>query len=168
MAYLLDSNVFIQAKNLHYGLDFCPAFWEWLIRENDNGKVLSVSQVGDELMAGDDDLAQWTQARGDRFFRETDPATLPAFGEVSEWVQSQNFEPAAVNTFLQIADYYLLAFAKAHGHTIVTHEIPSDSRRKIKIPTVGIGIGVISISPYAMLRRERVRFVLGPSERDTK
>lgn len=23
MAYLLDSNVFIQAKNLHYGLDFC-------------------------------------------------------------------------------------------------------------------------------------------------
>ena len=31
MAYLLDANVFIQAKNLHYGLDFCPAFWEWLI-----------------------------------------------------------------------------------------------------------------------------------------
>lgn len=24
MAYLLDANVFIQAKNLHYGLDFCP------------------------------------------------------------------------------------------------------------------------------------------------
>ena len=29
MAYLLDANVFIQAKNLHYGLDFCPAFWDW-------------------------------------------------------------------------------------------------------------------------------------------
>ena len=27
MAYLLDSDVFIRAKNLHYGLDFCPAFW---------------------------------------------------------------------------------------------------------------------------------------------
>jgi hypothetical protein len=24
MAYVLDANVFIQAKNLHYGLDFCP------------------------------------------------------------------------------------------------------------------------------------------------
>lgn len=24
MAYLLDSDVFIQAKNLHYGFDFCP------------------------------------------------------------------------------------------------------------------------------------------------
>jgi hypothetical protein len=30
MAYLLDSNVFIQAKNLHYGFDFCPAFWDWI------------------------------------------------------------------------------------------------------------------------------------------
>jgi hypothetical protein len=26
MAYLLDANVVIQAKNLHYGFDFCPAF----------------------------------------------------------------------------------------------------------------------------------------------
>ena len=31
MPYLLDANVFIQAKNLHYGMDFCPAFWDWLI-----------------------------------------------------------------------------------------------------------------------------------------
>lgn len=28
--YLLDANVFIQAKNLHYGFDFCPAFWDWI------------------------------------------------------------------------------------------------------------------------------------------
>jgi len=27
MDYLVDTNVFIQAKNLHYGFDFCPAFW---------------------------------------------------------------------------------------------------------------------------------------------
>ena len=27
MAYLLDANVFIAVNNLHYGLDFCPAFW---------------------------------------------------------------------------------------------------------------------------------------------
>lgn len=25
MAYLLDADVFIRAKNLHYGFDFCPA-----------------------------------------------------------------------------------------------------------------------------------------------
>ena len=32
--YLLDANVFIQAKNLHYGFDFCPAFWDWLVDRN--------------------------------------------------------------------------------------------------------------------------------------
>ncbi len=38
MSYLLDSDVFIQAKNLHYGLDFCPAFWDWLIASNAAGR----------------------------------------------------------------------------------------------------------------------------------
>ena len=37
MAYLLDANVFISAKNLHYGFDFCPAFWDWLTEGHDAG-----------------------------------------------------------------------------------------------------------------------------------
>lgn len=34
MSYLLDANVFMSAKNLHYGLDFCPVFLGngWCIR----------------------------------------------------------------------------------------------------------------------------------------
>ncbi len=39
MAYLLDANVFMTAKNLHYGFDFCPAFWEWIVREHQAGNV---------------------------------------------------------------------------------------------------------------------------------
>jgi hypothetical protein len=38
MGYLLDANVFIAAKNLHYGLDFCPAFWDWLIEKHEAGR----------------------------------------------------------------------------------------------------------------------------------
>lgn len=64
MAYLLDANVFIQAKNLHYGMDFCPAFWEWLIIQNAAGKVLSIDKVADELAAGDDNLSKWAEQRG--------------------------------------------------------------------------------------------------------
>ena len=47
MAYLLDANVFIQAKNLHYGFDFCPAFWDWIDRENAAGKVYSIEKIGE-------------------------------------------------------------------------------------------------------------------------
>ena len=68
MAYLLDSNVFIQAKNLYYGMDFCPAFWEWLVNANQAGSVLSTQKVRDELLAGDDELADWARQRGEEFF----------------------------------------------------------------------------------------------------
>lgn len=162
MAYLLDANVFIQAKNLHYGLDFCPAFWEWLITNNAAGRVFSIQKVGDEIAAGGDDLSDWAANRGDGFFLKPDAALLPVLGTVSTWANGQNYEPAAVNTFLQVADYYLVAHALAHGHTVVTHEIASASTKRIKIPNACIGLNLKFMTPYEMLRLERARFILGP------
>jgi len=165
MAYLLDANVFIQAKNLHYGLDFCPAFWDWLIANNQQQKVFSIEKVGDEIEAGNDELAKWADQRGPDFFLKPDSAMLSALGKVSAWATEQGYDPAAVNTFFQVADYYLVAFAVAHKHTIVTHEIASPSTKKIKIPNVCIGLEVKCVTPYEMLRGERARFILGPSGR---
>lgn len=142
--YLLDANVFIQAKNLHYGLDFCPAFWDWLIDHNRAGKVASIEKVGDELVAGADDLASWAAARGEPFFLSPDNAVLPALRETSVWASSQRYEPAAVAICLQVADYWLVAHALAHDYIIVTHEVPSESTRKIKIPNVCVGLGLHS------------------------
>jgi len=71
----------------------------------------------------------------------------------------------AVNAFLQDADYYLVSFAHAHRHTVVTHEIPSDGVKRVKIPNVCIGMGVKFMTPYEMLRKERARFVLSAENR---
>jgi hypothetical protein len=161
MAYLLDANTFIQAKNLHYGFEFCPAFWDWLIRENDKQLVFSIERVGDELEAGTDQLAAWTTERGASFFLKPDAKLLSVLGQVSAWATARGYEPAAVNTFLQVADYYLVAHALAYGFTVVTHEIASPSQRKIKIPNACIGLGIKCMTPYEMLRHERARFVLG-------
>lgn len=160
MAYLLDANAFIQAKNLHYGLDFCPAFWDWLVKENSAGRLYSIEKVGDELEAGGDELAAWASARGTGFFLKPDAAMLPALGTVSTWATSQQYEPAAVNTFLQKADYYLVAHALAHRHTVATHEIASTSVKRIKIPDACIGLGVKCVTPFEMLRTSKARFVL--------
>ena len=159
--YLLDANVFIQAKNLHYGFDFCPAFWEWLVDQNAAAIVASIEKVSDELVGGGDELADWAHARGKGFFLPPDDAVLPALGEVSAWATGQAYEPAAIATFLQVADYWLVAHAKAHDCVVVTHEVHSASVRKIKIPNACIGLGITCMSPYEMLRRERARFVLG-------
>ena len=37
MAYLLDADAFIRAKNLHYGFEICPGFWDWLVTANEGG-----------------------------------------------------------------------------------------------------------------------------------
>lgn len=160
MAYLLDANVFIQAKNLHYGLDFCPAFWDWLRAKNTGSLVFSIEKVSDEIAAGADDLAAWAKPLGDTFFLRPDTETLPALATVSMWVNEHGYEPAAVNTFLQVADFYLVAHALARGFTVVTHEIPSASLKRVKIPDVCIGVGVKCMTPYQMLRVEQARFVL--------
>jgi len=160
MGYLLDANVFIQAKNLHYGLDFCPAFWDWLIVRNAAGDVFSIERVEDEIKAVADELAEWAASRGSSFFLRPNAAILSALPRVSAWVTGQHYEPAAVSTFLQVADYYLVAYALAHGHVVVTHEKASTSTKKVKIPEPCIGLGIKCMTPFEMLRRERARFVL--------
>lgn len=164
MSYLLDANVFIQAKNLHYGLDFCPAFWDWLTDKNANGSVFSIDKVSDEIAAGADELTQWAQYKGNGLFRKTDAAVAARFGQVSTWVTGQQYEPAAINTFLQVADFYLVAHALATGHVVVTHEVAANSARRIKIPNVCIGLGLKFMTPYEMLRIEKAKFVLGAGQ----
>lgn len=162
MAYLLDSNVFIQAKNLYYGFDVCPAFWDWIERAQAAGTVLSIDKVADELIGIDDDLAAWARNRPDGFFAEADAAMFPSLRATSEWASGAGYEPAAVATFLQVADYYLVAHALAHHHVLVTHEVVSPSTKKIKIPNACLGLGVRYVTPFEMLRTERARFVLAP------
>jgi hypothetical protein len=161
VTYLLDANVFIQAKNLHYGLDFCPAFWQWLTDRNAANLVFSIDKVADEIAAGADELTDWMRQQNDSLFRNTDANVAAQFTKVATWVTGQNYEPAAINTFLQVADFYLVAHALAENHVVVTHEVPANSTKRIKIPNVCAGLNLRFMTPYEMLRREQARFVLG-------
>lgn len=160
MAYLLDADVFIRAKNQHYGFDFCPAFWDWLIDANGRGIVYSIDRVEQELIGLGDDLSDWARARGPRFFIPADSGLLPSLRRIAAWAGSQSYEPAAVNIFLQRADYYLVAHGDARSAVVVTHEVPSSSIKKIKIPDACIGNNVQVMTPFDMLRRERARFTI--------
>ena len=128
MSYLLDADVFIRAKNLHYGLDFCPAFWEWLVHKGHTGSVASIDEVADEIEAGQDQLSEWARDHGHALFRRTPPTLAPQFTQVSTWATGQQYTAATINTFLQAADFYLLAHALAGNHVVVSHEVPANSR----------------------------------------
>ena len=59
MAYLLDTNIFVQERNIYFGMDFYPAFWDWLITKHAEGQVFSVNRVYDEIVAGNDEVVDW-------------------------------------------------------------------------------------------------------------
>jgi hypothetical protein len=160
MAYLLDANVLIAAKNNHYGFDFCPAFWEWLDNANAGGTVHSVERVYDELIERGDDLSDWAHARR-AFFLPLTADDVRAVAAVNRWANdSPDFDPAAKAEFADAADSFLVAQASAGGHTVVTHERISDGRKRIKIPNAAAAHGVAWCTPFHVLRVERARFVL--------
>lgn len=97
MAYLLDADVFIRAKNLHYGFDFCPAFWEWLVAQNASGKLFNVEKVGDEVSAIEDELSEWAERLGPGFFLRPNAEVLASLATVSAWTQTQRYEASAIN-----------------------------------------------------------------------
>ena len=161
MAYLLDADVLIQAKKEHYGFDFCPAFWEWLDLGNRAGRVVSIDKVREEIEAGGDELVDWARARSTSMFPPVGPDTLPGLSRVAAWVQGQSYSAAAISTFLQEADYYVIGQALIHGHVVVTRETPAPgSKHRIKIPDVCVGLGIKFMNSHTMLRVERARFVL--------
>lgn len=163
MAYLIDSDVFIRAKNDHYGFDICPAFWDWLQQANAHGVAHSIEAVYSELASGDDDLADWVKDHRSMFLPFT-ADEVPAVAAVNRWANdSTDYEAAAKAEFASAADSFLIAHAVAGGHTVVTHERISDGRRRIKIPNAAIANGVRVVNPFQMLRAERARFVLRPS-----
>lgn len=161
MAYLLDANTLIQAKNEYYAFDLCPGFWDWLDQQSVAGNVFSVQAVKDELARGDDQLAQWAKDRDTEFFLPVDQRTSGAMSAVSGWVQAGDFREDAKRMFLAGADPWLIAHASAHGYTVVTHEVHQEGQKnKVKIPTVCKALNVPCIRTFEMLHAERVRFVL--------
>ena len=50
--YLLDSDVFIAAKNAYYAFDICPGFWEAILQAHQHGSVKSIDRIESELLSG--------------------------------------------------------------------------------------------------------------------
>jgi hypothetical protein len=56
-----------------------------------------------------------------------------------------------------------VADALAHKDVVVPHEIPAKSVKKVTVPDACIALGAKVVTPFAMLKLERARFVLGPT-----
>ena len=153
MAYLIDTNVFINAKNEYYAFEFCPAFWEWLKHCNEKYTIFSIEKVWEEIEAGNDELVQWTEQCDDNFFLKLTPKIFKNYDSVRKWAE-RNFKTNQVRTFLGAADAYLIAYAMGTEHTIVTLEKHGSKKKKITIPQACKQWKIECISPFEMLKRK--------------
>lgn len=161
--YLLDSNTYIQAKNFHYQMSFCPAYWDWLDQQYMNSHLASISSVYDELAHGGDELAEWVKARQAHFIPMSQDAIQERFGIVAQHVaELVGKKPEHIGNFLSKADPWLIAAASTLGATIVTHEnLDPPNSSKVKIPNICVDFGVRYITTYQLLNELNAEFVLG-------
>lgn len=160
MLFLLDSNVFIEAKNKYYAFDLVPAFWTFLEKQSLKGEVQTVLPVIEELVKGNDELKDWIEDRKDVLgLRVDEPAVQEKFRKIAEWVNSQIFSEGAKADFLSGADPWLIAKAYEVGATVVTQEVyKSDIKRAIPIPNVCNAFGIPYVNTFELLRQLGAEF----------
>jgi hypothetical protein len=162
LKYLLDSNTYIQAKNFYYGMDICPAYWDWLDQQFQLGTVASVDMIAKELKDGNDELAQWVKDRPEHFIKNDDDETQSVFTEIVQAVVSGDYNPGNRDNFLAKADPWIIAKAKTIGATVVTHEsLLAPNTRKVKVPNICHQFDVPCLNTFQFLRELEARFVLG-------
>lgn len=158
--YVLDANVFIQAKRRFYPFDICPGYWAALCWYGAAGRLCSVDKVRDELERGGDNLWDWARdSFGEQGFLNTNEAAQP-YAEMVAWVLAQTqFSLAAKAEYATVADGWLAAHAKMRGKVVVTlEEFDPNAKRKVPLVNVCRAFDVQTISPFEMLRRLGVQF----------
>jgi len=158
--YLIDANVFIQAKNFHYRFEFCQSFWDWIIQAHHANIVFSIDKVKKELKKGKiEDLVRiWINDKlpNDFFLPDIkDNSVIPSYIEIMQWINSDtHYTPQAKKEFARedVADAFLIAVARTYGYTIVTHEKGNtEAKKRVLIPDAAKVFKVESIMIYDLL-----------------
>lgn len=137
--YLIDSNIFITAHRALYPFDIAPGFWEQLI-DKASEKIVIIEKVNDEILRGEDQLAEWYLENKDKFNIVTIPesAVIESYGKIISSInENKQYKQPAKDEFASIADSWLCAYGLAYNYTIVTYEKYSpNSKKRIMIPNI--------------------------------
>lgn len=160
MKYLIDSNVFIEARDRYYSFEMVPGFWRWVEERHREGMFFSVTKVKDELIHRKDDLAEWVRALPEGFFLEPDSKTFESMALLSDWTDNHpTYNDLAVQEFLGSADYILAAHAHAHKFEVVSQEVAAPrSKTRVKLPDACDCLGVECRQTFDWLKRCEARF----------
>lgn len=160
MKYVLDANVLIEAHRRYYSFDLAPNFWRVLQKLAKEGHIITIDKIKDELTVrgGEDNLHTWIDGDFCDWCESTDDQNVfKSYREIITWAYEQQlYMDAARAEFAQAGDSWLIAYAKAYGHTVVTLEqYKAEAKKRILIPNVCRAFNIPYIDTFSMLRTLR-------------
>ena len=138
--FIIDSNILIEAKRVHFPLAPKHPFWDWLVELGERGEIKIPEAVYKELEVGKDELSEWLENHKSLFFiPERD-----AYSELPPVLESYIalYDSEIDETELEVlkADPWVIAHAKALGGRVLSNERPKGkalkSIKEVKIPSV--------------------------------
>lgn len=154
MHYIFDTNIFIRSKN-EMPMDVWPTFWTKITKMINSGYIFSSVEVKEEINKGNDELTVWLKNNAPQnFFISLTPKVIEKYQETQDWARKENrYTEAALKTFADVADAYLVATAAANNMTLVTYEESNpQAKKRVLIPDVCNGLGVRYCNLNTVLR----------------
>lgn len=157
--YVLDANVFIESSKKHYAFDIAPTFWKGISNHAKSGLIVSIDRVYNEIARGKDQLFDWLKKNMESSFVSTDNEnTVGVFTEMMVWVSASNhYKDSAKSEFAQVADGWIIAYAKANGITVVSDEkYNKDKKSKVPIPNICEEFKIPCIHTFELMRKLKI------------
>lgn len=156
--YVVDTSIFIEAARRYYAFDIAPRFWQQLKQYADQRIIVSIDRVHEEIAKGKDKLRDWCNNDFQGAFVTTaDDNVLQEYSAIMQWAQAQTqYINAAKDELAEKtnADAWVVAYAKAYGCIVVTHERSYlNIKRRIPIPNICQALGVQYIDTFEMMRK---------------
>lgn len=160
--YLIDTNILATPSRQYYSFDLIPSFWQWLMHLIQDGTVVIMDKVFDELIRGNDELAAWLgDVPKNRILSSKNERIILAYQEILTYIQeSPSYTDKALREWSKadIADPWLIAVARVNGFELVTFEqragkiiVPS---KNPKIPDIADAFQVDCISLFTLMCNE--------------
>ena len=163
MKYILDSSVLIEANNRYYGMDFCPAFWDFILDLNKKGKLFLIDKSVQTISNIDERIKIWIKNNGTEYILKTDEMDSIKIKELTTYIKGINCQDHIKKDFLNSDSFYLFAYilSNKEDYILISFENLNPYATNIKLPNLCKYFKITYTSIYQFLRDEKALFVLG-------
>ena len=148
--YAIDTCSFTELRRT-YPKDVFPGVWDKVGELADNGTLISIEDVYEELKIQDDEVLEWADGHFEIFKPLDEPIQIR-----TREIMEKHPNLIDLKRRKSGADPFLVAAAMVFSCSVVTQEKPSGGPHRSKIPDVCRANGIACVRLLAMLRAEQL------------